>query len=112
MSDERLMAAQYEILELRESRTIAITEIAELRATIEKLRYERVMETVELYRLISATQCDPGDGTVKPTIEDALTRGFHAMGWANPMLASYEACYAIAQRLTEPGHIKQAGEVF
>ena len=112
MSDERLMAAQYEILELREYRTIAIKEIAELRATLENQRYERVMETIEKYRLISATKLDPGDGTVPPSIEDVLTRGFHAMGWANPMLASYEACYAVAQCLTEPVRGKSDAEPF
>jgi len=69
--------------------------------------YDRGMKTdgpagtVELYRLIGTTEVDPGDGTLKPTIEDVLTRGFHAMGWATPTLAAYEACYAAAMRIAE-----------
>jgi hypothetical protein len=69
--------------------------------------YDRSMKTgmpertVELYRLIGTTEVDPGDGSLRPTIEDVLTRGFHAMGWATPTLAAYEACYAVAQRLAE-----------
>ncbi len=75
-------------------------------------RDERELEIVELYRLISVMKCDPGDGTLKPTIEDVLTRGFHAMGWTNPMLASFEACYAIARSLKEPGYAPLPAEPF
>lgn len=59
------------------------------------------MTTEELYRQISKITLDPGDETARPTIEDVLTRGFNAMGWAQPTLAAYEAVYAVAVHCTE-----------
>jgi len=66
-----------------------------------------VDETIALYHQIANVTADPGDGTVRPGIEDVLSRGFHAMGWANPTLAAYELLYGVANQILEG---REAGE--
>jgi hypothetical protein len=60
-----------------------------------------IEDTLKVYNQIANVTADPGDGTVRPGIEDVLARGFHAMGWANPTLAAYELLYGLASQIVD-----------
>ena len=50
----------------------------------------------EYYLAIAEAEIDTCDGTMKPTLEYVLLRGFAAMGWAQPSKAADEIIEAAA----------------
>lgn len=49
---------------------------------------------VDVTALLDVT-IDPGDGTIHSSLQYVLLRGFHAMGWQNPKMASEDMAAAI-----------------
>ena len=51
----------------------------------------------EMKQRIASAEIDPEDGTARLNLEYVLIRGFAAMGWAQPTLATHELIETAAE---------------